>query len=84
VYDKTYPPNTTDYTPIVRAIKATNPEIVFVASYPPDSVGMLRAAHEVGLQPKMFGVELTRFRGGFTAGDHAGVSSRVSYAMGDR
>jgi branched-chain amino acid transport system substrate-binding protein len=55
VYDKTYPPNTTDYTPIVRAIKATNPDIVFVASYPPDSVGMLRAAHEVGLQPKMFG-----------------------------
>src|SRR5262245_35829379 len=55
VYDKTYPPNTTDYTPIVRAIKATNPEIVFVASYPPDSVGMLRAAHEVGLSPKMIG-----------------------------
>jgi branched-chain amino acid transport system substrate-binding protein len=55
VYDKTYPPNTVDYTPIVRAIKATNPDIVFVASYPPDSVGMLRAAREVGLQPKLFG-----------------------------
>src|SRR5712691_554880 len=55
VYDKTYPPSTADYTPIVRAIKATNPDIVFVASYPPDSVGMLRAAHEVGLQPKIFG-----------------------------
>ena len=39
VYDKTYPPSTVDYTPIVRAIKATNPDIVFVASYPPDSVG---------------------------------------------
>jgi len=55
VYDRTYPPSTVDYTPIVRAIKATNPDIVFVASYPPDSVGMLRAAHEVGLQPKIFG-----------------------------
>src|SRR5213594_2825678 len=55
VYDKTYPPSTVDYTPIVRAIKATNPDIVFVASYPPDSVGMLRAAQEVGLQPKIFG-----------------------------
>jgi branched-chain amino acid transport system substrate-binding protein len=55
VYDKTYPPSTVDYTPIVRAIKATNPDILFVASYPPDSVGMLRAAHEVGLQPKIFG-----------------------------
>jgi branched-chain amino acid transport system substrate-binding protein len=55
VYDKTYPPSTVDYTPIVRAIKATNPDIAFVASYPPDSVGMLRAAHEVNLQPKIFG-----------------------------
>ncbi len=55
VYDKTYPPNTVDYTPIVRAIKATNPDIVFVASYPPDSSGMVLAAHEVGLEPKMFG-----------------------------
>ncbi len=55
VYDKTYPPNTTDFTPIVRAIKATNPDLVFVASYPPDSVGMILAAHEVGLEPKLFG-----------------------------
>src|SRR5881409_4208064 len=55
VYDKTYPPSTTDYTPIVRAIKSTNPDVVFVASYPPDSVGMVLAAHEVGLRPKLFG-----------------------------
>ena len=55
VYDKTYPPSTVDYTPIVRAIKATNPEVLFIASYPPDSVGMLRAIHEVGLQPKIVG-----------------------------
>jgi branched-chain amino acid transport system substrate-binding protein len=55
VYDKNYPPNTVDYTPIVRAIKATNPDVVFIASYPPDSVGMLRAIHEVGLSPKIMG-----------------------------
>jgi branched-chain amino acid transport system substrate-binding protein len=55
VYDKTYPPSTVDYTPIVRSIKATNPDILFIASYPPDSVGMLRAIHEVGLQPKIVG-----------------------------
>ncbi len=55
VYDRTYPPSTVDYTPIVRAIKATNPDILFIASYPPDSVGMLRAIHEVGLQPKIVG-----------------------------
>ena len=48
VYDRTYPPATTDYTPIVRAIQATNPDLVFVASYPLDSVGIVRAATEIG------------------------------------
>ena len=55
VYDNTYPPTTVDYTPIVRAIKATNADIVYVASYPPDSSGMVLAAHEIGLRPKLFG-----------------------------
>ena len=55
VYDQTYPPTTTDYTPIVRAIQATNPDLVLVCSYPPDTVGMIRAAHEVGLKAKLFG-----------------------------
>ncbi len=55
VYNKTYPPSTADYTPVVRAIQATNPDIVFVASYPPDTVGMIRASSEVGLKPKIFG-----------------------------
>jgi branched-chain amino acid transport system substrate-binding protein len=55
VYDKTYPPATTDFTPIVRAIQAAKPDIVYVGSYPPDSVGMVKAANEVGLKAKMFG-----------------------------
>jgi branched-chain amino acid transport system substrate-binding protein len=55
VYDRSYPPATADFTPIVRAIQATNADLVVVCSYPPDSVGMVRAANEVGLKPKMFG-----------------------------
>jgi branched-chain amino acid transport system substrate-binding protein len=55
VYDKTYPPATVDFTPVVRVIKAVNPDVVYVASYPPDSSGMIMAAHEVGLEPKLFG-----------------------------
>jgi branched-chain amino acid transport system substrate-binding protein len=39
----------------VRAIQATSPDIVLVCSYPPDSVGMIRAANEVGLKTKIFG-----------------------------
>ena len=55
VYDKTYPPSTTDYAPIVRAVQATAPDIVVVCSYPPDSVGIIRAINEVGFKPKMIG-----------------------------
>jgi len=55
VYDKTYPPSTTDFAPIVRAIQATNPDIVVVCSYPPDSVGIVRAVNEIGFKPKMIG-----------------------------
>jgi branched-chain amino acid transport system substrate-binding protein len=32
VYDKTYPPPTADFAPIVRAIAATNPEVVVICS----------------------------------------------------
>ncbi|MFL5040743.1 MAG: amino acid ABC transporter substrate-binding protein [Xanthobacteraceae bacterium] len=55
VYDKTYPPSTTDFAPIVRAIQATNADIVVVCSYPPDSVGMVRAVNELNYRPKMIG-----------------------------
>ncbi len=56
VYDKTYPPaTTTDYTPIVRAIQAAEPEVVYVASYPTDTVGMVHAINEVGLRARFVG-----------------------------
>src|SRR5260370_11910777 len=63
VYDKTYPPSTTDFAPIVRAIQATNPDLVVVCSYPPDSVGMVRAVNEIGFKPKMIGGGLGRPQG---------------------
>ena len=53
VYDRAYPPTTTDFTPIIRAIQAKNPDIVYLASYPPDSVGLIRAMHELGLNTKI-------------------------------
>jgi branched-chain amino acid transport system substrate-binding protein len=55
VYDKRYPPATTDFAPIVRAVQAANPDIVAIFSYPPDSVGMVRAVNELGYKPKMIG-----------------------------
>src|ERR1700755_1034705 len=55
VYDKSYPPSTTDFGPVVRAVQATNPDIFFIGAYPPDNVGIIRAANEIGLTPKMMG-----------------------------
>ena len=55
VFDKNYPPTTADFSPILRGMQALNPDIVYAAAYPPNSVGIVRAANEIGLTPKMFG-----------------------------
>lgn len=55
VYDSTYPPSTADFTPVVRALKASKPDLVYVASYPADTAGILRAAAEVGLATRLMG-----------------------------
>jgi branched-chain amino acid transport system substrate-binding protein len=55
VYDRSYPPATTDFAPVMRAVQAVNADLVFVAAYPPDTVGIVRSAHEIGLTAKMFG-----------------------------
>ena len=55
VYDRTYPPNTTDFSPIVRGIAAANPDVVSVCSYPLDSVGIVRAVSESNYKPKLIG-----------------------------
>src|SRR5215831_15320189 len=55
VYDNTYPANTTDFAPIIRAIQATDPDLVVICSFPLDSVGVVRAVNQVGLKPKMIG-----------------------------
>jgi branched-chain amino acid transport system substrate-binding protein len=57
VYDQSYPPNTVEFSSILRALNATKPDIVYVASYPPDSAGILRAVNEIGVgsNVKIFG-----------------------------
>src|SRR5712675_3332974 len=57
VYDQAYPPNTVEYSSIIRALKATKPDIVYVASYPQESAGILRAVNEIGIgdNVKVFG-----------------------------
>jgi branched-chain amino acid transport system substrate-binding protein len=55
VYDKSYPPFSTDLTPVVHAIAATKPDLIFVCAYPPDTVAFVRAAAETNLNARMLG-----------------------------
>ena len=56
-YDQNYPPSTTDFSSLIRAIRAAKPEMVFVMSYPNDSVAIVRAVNEIGVgsQVQIFG-----------------------------
>ena len=40
---------------MVRAIKATNPDVVFVGAYPLDTLAFVQAAKEARLSPKIMG-----------------------------
>ncbi|CAM5182193.1 Branched-chain amino acid transport system substrate-binding protein OS=Castellaniella defragrans OX=75697 GN=HNR28_003056 PE=3 SV=1 [Castellaniella defragrans] len=74
VYDKTYPPMTTNFSPIVAAVSTLKPDMVFVASYPPDTVGIVRAAHEVRLNTRMLG-------GGMVGLQYAAVKTQLGSLM---
>src|SRR5580692_10954299 len=57
VFDQAYPPSTVEFSSIIRALDAAKPDIVYVASYPPDSAAILRAVNEIGVgdNVKIFG-----------------------------
>ena len=57
VYDQNYPPTTTDFSSLIRAIRAAKPDIVYFMSYPNDSVAIVRAVNEIGVgsQVQMIG-----------------------------
>jgi branched-chain amino acid transport system substrate-binding protein len=57
VYDQNYPPNSVDFSSIIRAVRAAKPDAVFICSYPPESVAIVRAVNELGVGPtvKMIG-----------------------------
>lgn len=55
VFERTYPLSTTEFTPVVRAMQAANPDVVFAATLPVDTAGVIRAASEIGFKPKLIG-----------------------------
>src|SRR6516225_5280801 len=57
VFDQAYLPSTVEFSSIIRALNAAKTDIVFVASYPPDSAAILKAVNEIGVgdNVKIFG-----------------------------
>jgi branched-chain amino acid transport system substrate-binding protein len=55
VFERTYPLSTTEFSTVVRAMQATNPDFVFAATLPIDTTGIIRAANEIGFKPKLIG-----------------------------
>lgn len=54
VGNQAYDKGLTDFRPILNGFKARNPDAVFLVGYQEDSVGVMRQAKEVGLNPKVF------------------------------
>src|SRR4051812_46454360 len=57
VYEQNYPPSTVDFSAMIRAVRNAKPDMVFICSYPNDSVALVRAINEIGVgaQVKLIG-----------------------------
>jgi branched-chain amino acid transport system substrate-binding protein len=70
VYDRSFPPNQVDFAPIVRAIQAASPDIVYITCFPPNAVGLVRAVRETGFKPMLIG-------GGMVGPQYASVKQQL-------
>src|SRR5690606_19835039 len=57
VFNQSYPPNTSDFSTILRNVGAANPDAVFIGSYPADSTAIIHSVREIGVPDsvKLFG-----------------------------
>lgn len=51
---ESYDRGVTDFRPVLNRFASADPDVVFMVSYAEDSVGIMRQAKEVGLNPEMF------------------------------
>lgn len=70
VYDRSFPPNTVDFTPILRAIQATKPDLVYITCFPPNTVGIVHGVREIGFKPMLIG-------GGMVGPQYASVKQQL-------
>ncbi|MBV9362446.1 MAG: amino acid ABC transporter substrate-binding protein [Betaproteobacteria bacterium] len=76
VYDQNYPPGTTDFSSMVRAIRAARPDMVYVMSYPAESVLIVRAVREIGV-----GSSVKIFGGGMVGLQYTSIMESLGSAL---
>jgi len=82
VFDKSYSQDTTDFSAMLRQMKASNPDLLVGGTYLDDSIAIVRAAKQVQLSPKAIvltvGPSLKEF-GNALGPDANGVMGVVSW-----
>src|SRR4029077_3529670 len=76
VYDQNYPPGTTDFSSMIRAIRAAQPDAVYVMSYPAESVLIVRGVGEIGV-----GASVKLFGGGMVGLQYASIMESLGSAL---
>lgn len=71
-----YPPANRDFTAILRNIRASGAEAVFVCSYPADSAGIVRGIQEIGV-----GEQVRLFGGGMVGPQYASLLASLGPAL---
>jgi branched-chain amino acid transport system substrate-binding protein len=52
--EETVQANTADFTAVITKLKSVNPDIVYVAAFPPFAISFYKQAMELGLQPREY------------------------------
>jgi branched-chain amino acid transport system substrate-binding protein len=76
LYDQNYPPGTTDFSPMMRAIRGARADMVFVVSYPAESVLIVRAVGEIGV-----GASVKVFGGGMVGLQYTTIMESLGSAL---
>lgn len=71
-----YPPTNRDFSAILRNIAASDPEAVFVCSYPPDSAAIVHGIDEIGV-----GENVRLFGGGMVGPQYASLMESLGPAL---
>ncbi len=76
LYDQNYPPGTTDFSSMIRSIRAVRPDMVLVMSYPAESVQIVRAVGEIGV-----GASVKIFGGGMVGLQYTSIMESLGSAL---